>query len=68
MSIHAQLHPAALQAVATATAAKAPLVESVRLDLAIMAITQARANPPMMREIANEDWMSVRSSPAGRLQ
>jgi hypothetical protein len=68
MSIHAQLQPAAAQAVATITAAMAPVVDRVRLDLAMTAIAHARANPATMREIAKEDSMSVRSSPAGRLQ
>ena len=68
ISIHAQLHPAAVQAVATKTAAIDPLSDSVRLDFAMRAIAQASTKPPIKREITKEDSMPVRSSPAGRLQ
>lgn len=68
MSIHAQLQPAAVHAVATKTAAIAPLSDRVRLDFAMRTIAQARAKPPIRREIAKEDSMPVRRSPAGRLQ
>jgi hypothetical protein len=68
MSIHAQLQPAAAHAVATKTAAIAPLSDSVRLDFAMRAIAHASARPAITREIEKEDSMPVRSSPAGRLQ
>jgi hypothetical protein len=68
MSIQAQLQPAAVQEVATKTAAIAPLSESVRLDFAKRAMAHASAKPPNTRETAKEDSMPVRSSPAGSLQ